>query len=250
MTVEEIDAFGQDAALTLNYGTVICQFPIREIRDVTLENDLNDGLKFAYTVTEPMPEFGAALESGAAPVYEVEMWLMKDSTFRFEVKVIVGSHVKVTWDLVEDPADDCQTDADHDEGVVPLIPGVLNSGNGKTCVFPFSYDGVLYYGCRYVDPDNPETHFCATATDSDGVATEVGRCNGFCPRQRPRIDEVADELIPSRLFEGKSTIFQRDFIKAKETNLFLSRTFQESDAGKNFTLIFKGTLFLQRKEKP
>ena len=53
----------------------------------------------------------------------------------------------------------------------------------KSCVFPFRYKKILYYGCTMLGKEDPLI-LCATQTDKDFNAEKLGSCNEHCHRQR------------------------------------------------------------------
>ena len=63
-------------------------------------------------------------------------------------------------------------------------PGVVTQ---ESCIFPFTYKGVTYNTCTYVDhPEQKE--WCSTKVDENGVhvsgGNNWGECRGPCPRER------------------------------------------------------------------
>ena len=75
--------------------------------------------------------------------------------------------------------DDCKTKAGTKPENVTSVS--FTEDADKKCIFPFRYDKVLYYGCTMLG-DKPDV-MCATATDSDFNAQELGECNDFCHTQ-------------------------------------------------------------------
>lgn len=52
------------------------------------------------------------------------------------------------------------------------------------CVFPFRYDGILFYGCTNLTVAALEYIMCATEIDDDYNAVKLSWCNEFCHIQR------------------------------------------------------------------
>ena len=45
------------------------------------------------------------------------------------------------------------------------IPKTCSTISGRSCIFPFTYQGVKYYECTYAGSSTP---WCATAVDMEG----------------------------------------------------------------------------------
>ena len=64
----------------------------------------------------------------------------------------------------------------------PLPAGVtFSSAISKPCIFPFRYNGVLYYGCTN---DTAGKKLCADSVDKGYNALTIATCNTFCHTQR------------------------------------------------------------------
>lgn len=58
---------------------------------------------------------------------------------------------------------------------------------GVACIFPWIYEGKSYNGCKVGYKDDPDTVWCSTTVDSEGVyqkinkKTKFGLCSENCP---------------------------------------------------------------------
>ena len=71
----------------------------------------------------------------------------------------------------------------------------------KSCVFPFIYDGIKSYGCRYEDGDEGGDAWCSTKVDENGV--EIPNYWGYCPADCRTHEEtltwIKDETVKMTL---------------------------------------------------
>ena len=168
---------------------ISCQYPILDIHDLSFshkDNVKNNTwhvkkpfpTKEEIKANEPNEEFGIFLPND----YQAEAWVAQGETLTFQVKFEKASHVNVNWKIAvpNDLNDECKTDAIAKPEIVNMDYDV---SGGKTCEFPFRYNGILYYGCTRLGTDYTIT-LCATTTDSDFNANKLGYCNEFCHQQR------------------------------------------------------------------
>ncbi|XP_040581207.1 matrix metalloproteinase-9 isoform X2 [Lepeophtheirus salmonis] len=62
--------------------------------------------------------------------------------------------------------------------VVAVVSSSCKTKTGKTCKFPFKYNGVTYRDCTTID--NGSTKWCATSVSETGVLKDYGDCAGDC----------------------------------------------------------------------
>ena len=88
--------------------------------------------------------------------YEAQLWVRDDENITFHAKISGGSHLKVNWSI---------------QGETPCM-----STHYEICIFPFRFDGILYYGCL-------ENDFkCATKIDENYNALAMDTCQNSCWR--------------------------------------------------------------------
>ncbi len=117
------------------------------------------------------------IEEGNRTDFHAQLWAEKDKPFYFEVKIIAGSHVDITWE-VEGVANPCGATIGVDGSL-----GLTDMDHGTECQFPFRYNNVLYYGCTYMDPTVANKQICATDRDKDFNGLKYGVCDDKCVRQ-------------------------------------------------------------------
>ena len=100
----------------------------------------------------------------------------------FQVKFDKASHINVYWKIgnPNDLNDRCET-VETDE-TPENVTVTFETEAEKSCVFPFRYKKILYYGCTMLGED--PLILCATQTDKDFNAEKLGTCNEHCHRQR------------------------------------------------------------------
>lgn len=155
-----------------------------EIIDQSFEHEDNVQNN-TWNVEQNFPsEAQLALDPYEPKIYRASAWAVKDETLKFRVKFTEGSHVKVTWKISvpNDEGDDCKTDPGDPPELPSSSVGNFDKDGGKDCVFPFRFQGILYYGCTMLTNET-NVVMCATSIDSDFNALQMGNCNVHCHRQ-------------------------------------------------------------------
>lgn len=185
VTVVLKDALGNSRNVSTR--KVSCQYDLVEIFDQSFEHEDNVQNN-TWNVEENFPsEAQLALDPWTPKIYRASAWAVKDETLKFRVKFSEGSHVKVSWKITvpNDEGDDCLTDPGDPPELASGPVSNFDGEGGKACVFPFRYDGILYYGCTMLTNET-NVIMCATSIDSDFNALQMGNCNAFCHRQCKR----------------------------------------------------------------
>ena len=144
-----------------------CMYPLMEIKDVS-----GDALRYPQNLDVPLKIIenmttGEELQSGSGrSEYNMEVWQRNGQPFTFGVDIVSGSHLEVSTDSslgsdeVQNPkfihkvnwtaeGSSCQTTAGS--GAIPASHGAgldtTTPDAGKSCHFPFRFDGEIYYGC-------------------------------------------------------------------------------------------------------